>query len=198
MSTQVATYDVFLSYSLPDARTAELVERALEEGGLDVFNVVKVEPGEGLQDLVWRALAESAALVVVVSSQDNLASSVVVEVGAFLAWHKPIYIIHAAKGGTKLPSYLAKFQAYPISRVDDVVQSVKRDLQPLSDQDRAVLSDIYVTLGIPTDKLLGQAASIEELAREFESKSGRRVAGERLVQELVRMRKYANLPRLRS
>jgi len=198
MSTQVVTYDVFLSYSLPEGRTAELVERALVEAGLDVFNVAKVEPGESLQDVLWRALAESAALVAILPSQSPVASSVAVELGAFIAWHKPIYIVHSATGHVKLPSYLTEFPAYPISRVDDVVQSIKRGPQPLSAQEREILFHVYLELGIPADRLLTDPASVEKLAREFQDRSGTPVPGERLAQELLRLRKRGSLPRLRN
>jgi hypothetical protein len=202
MSTKVATYDVFLSYSLPEARTAELVELALKEAGLDVFNAARAEVGEGPQDVLWRALAESAAIVVIMPPENAPASSVVFEVGASTAWHKPIYIVHTGTGNAKLPSYLAEFPAYPVSRIDDAVQSVKQIVKhgfpPFSDDGRALLIDVYQQLAIPTDKLLQDPASLDILAREFEKRSGTRFAGERLWQELVRLRKSGNLPRRRK
>jgi len=196
MTTQTQTYDVFLSYSFTEASTANLVERALTQAGLDVFTPSKVQPTEDLEDSLWRALAESAAVVVILSPDRAPGSSTAVELGAAIAWHKPIYIVHGEARSARLPSYLSSFPAYPISRIDDVVQSVMRTLEPLSEEDRSALCDIYTELGIPTDALLRQPAAIETLAREFYSRRRKQISGERLVQELIRLRKRGGLPKL--
>ena len=200
MSTQVAatTYDVFLSYPLTEEALAERVARAVQKAGLDVFWHDRLESGESFQDAVWHALAESAALIAIVPSEGPLASSVAIEVGAFKAWRKPIYVIQAAKGSIRLPAYLADCPVYPLSRVDDVVESIQRGLTSLSEDDRGVLAVIYRELGMPADQLLANPAAIEGLAKEFHAKSGRWVSGERLIQELLRLRKIGSLPRLRS
>jgi hypothetical protein len=196
MSTQtVTTYDVFLSYPMTEAGLADQVARALEQAGLDVFWDHEIEAGESAQDATWRALAESAALIAILSSDSPVASNIAVEVGAFKAWRKPIYVIQAARGSIKVPSYLADCPVYPLSRVDDVVESIKRGLAPLSESDRDVLATIYGELGIPVDQLLTSPTAIEKLARDFNTNCGKRVAGERLVQELLRLRKRGSLPR---
>ncbi len=197
MSTQTATtYDVFLSYPITESGLAESVARALEQAGLDVFWQDRLESGEDIQHLIWRALAESAALIAIVPSESPLASSVAVEVGAAKAWRKPIYVIQAAGGSIKLPTYLADCPVYPFSRVDDVVSSIKRGLASLSEDDRSVLTSIYSKLGIPAGQLLMNPAAIEELAQEFSVRCGKMVAGKRLVHELIRLRKAGGLPRL--
>ena len=198
MSTQIATFDVFLSYSLPESPTAALVARALEEAGLGVFNQAKLDAGENWRDAIWHALAESAALVAIVPPQATLPSSVAVEVGAFIAWHKPIYIVHPAGETVRLPSYLAGYPAYPVSRVDDIVLSIKRGLQPLSKEDDDILCDVYRDLRMPADKLVSEPAAVDNLAREFEHRSGKAVAGERLVRALLTLRKHGSLPRIRG
>ena len=196
MNTQTQTYDVFLSYSFTETPTANLVERALTEAGLDVFTSSKVQPGEDWEDTLWRALAESAALVVILCPDRPQGSSIAVELGAAIAWHKPIYIVHPEAETVRLPSYLSDFPAYPISRIDDVVRSVMRTLEPLSDEDRSVLCDIYADLGIPTDALLKEPPTIDMLAGKFRSRRHKSVSGERLVQELIRLRKTGKLPKL--
>ena len=67
----------------------------------------------------------------------------------------------------KLPTYLADCPVYPLSRIDDVVESIKRGLTSLSEDDREVLAAVYSELGIPTDQLLVNPAAIEQLARQF-------------------------------
>jgi hypothetical protein len=202
MSTKVATYDVFLSYSLPEARSADLVQRALEEGGLDVFNLASAQAGENIEDLLWQALAESAALVVITPPEGAPASQVVFEVGAFTAWHKPIYVVHSGGGTVRLPSYLAEFPVFPLSRIDDVVQSIKRTIEQsfsqFSDDQRKALVETYQELGTPLDRLLADPALIERVARAFHKRCGTHYSGERLVQELLRVRKRGDLPRRRG
>lgn len=118
--------------------------------------------------------------------------------GAAMAWHKPIFVVHTMTGNVRLPSYLEDFPAYPISRIDDVVQSIKRGLKPLSENEQSVLTSVYAELGIPTDRLLREPAAIEKFAQAFNKLCGTNLSGERLLQELVRLRKDGRLPRLRS
>ena len=197
MSTEIATYDVFLSYSLADGQVAEPVERALMEVGLGISNP-KAEPGALAREAIWKALAESDVVVVIVNPQRTLPAAIGLEVGAAMAWHKPVYVVHteARSLGTAVP--LGDFPVYPLSRIDDMVQAIRDGLQPLSMEDRSLLSSVYAELGIPTDKLLGRPALIDDLASAFHKRSGKRVSGERLLQELVRLRKSGNLKRLRS
>lgn len=197
MSTQIATYDVFLSCSLADWQTAELVERTLAEAGFGVSNP-KVDPGANQQDVLRKALAESDAIVVIINPQHPLPANVGVELGAAMAWDKPGYVIHTETSSISPPAFLAHFPVYPVSRIDDMVQAIRNGLQPFSDEDRSVLSSVYAQLGIPIDKLLGKPALIEKLAGAFSKQSDKRVSGERLVQELVRLRKSGKLERLRQ
>ena len=198
MSVQTTIYDVFLSYSLMEAETAQLVERTLTQAGLDVFNPAKLEPGSHIRDLLWRALAESAALVVIVDPLRAPGSNVGVELGAAMAWHKPIYVVDANGGITKLPSYLREFPVYPISRIDDVAQSVKRGLVTLSEEEQSLLMSVYADLGISVDRLLTDPAHVDAFGQQFNRLCQRQVAGERLVQALLRLRKAGQLPRLRG
>jgi len=196
MSRTKTIYDVFLSYSLTEADTAALVERALTAAGFDVFTPAKVEPGADVREAVWRALAESAALVAVVHPQHAPMSNTMVELGAAMAWHKSIFVVQTVNGKTRPPDYLQEFPVYPLSRLDDVVQSVRGSLKPLSERERDILRAVYADLRIPTDRLLRDPTAIEALASEFNRRSTAPVSGERLVQELIRLRKAGLLPRL--
>lgn len=198
MSVQTTTYDVFLSYSSTEVRTAQLVEDALVAAGLDVFNPSAVHPEVPRDEVLWKALAETAALVVIIHSERVLGSSTAVEVGAAMAWHKPIYVVHAGNGTARSPAYLERFPAYPVSRIDDVVWSIKRSLKTLSDEERDLLGKVYVEFGVPADRLLQNPASLEDLARQFNSRCHTSYAGEILIQEILRLRKSARLPRLRK
>ena len=168
MSTQTATtYDVFLSYPMTETGLADQVVRSLEQAGLDVFWDRGIGAGENVQDTIWRALAESAALIAIVPSESPLASNIAVEVGAFKAWCKPIYVIQAARGRIRLPAYLADCQIYPLSRVDDVVASIKRGLASLTEDDCRSWPLSTATMAFQSIKLLTDPAAIERLADEL-------------------------------
>jgi hypothetical protein len=199
MSTPVATtYDVFLSYPMTEAALADQTARALQEAGLDVFCQDRFELGENYEDALWRAVAESAAVVMIVSSGGPLSSSVAFEVGAFKAWRKPIYVIQADAGRITLPPYLADCPVYPVSHVSDIVESIKRGLSSFSESDRAVLMEVYADLGMSTDELMVNPVAVDALAAKFHAKCRKAVSGERLVRELLTLRKKGQMPRLRS
>lgn len=111
-ATLEKTFDVFLSYSPVDARAAGMVERALTEAGLKVFAERKdTVPGEDWKDDLWEGMANSEVVVVVVArSKPVLTSSQAVEVGAALAWQKPIHIITSDDLAEEVPSYLQKMR----------------------------------------------------------------------------------------
>lgn len=200
MSTQiVTTYDVFLSYPMTETGLADQVARALEQAGLDVFWDRQAGIGleENIQDTIWRAVAESAALIAIVPTEGAFLSNMAVEVGAFKAWCKPIYVVQAAKGQIRLPVYFADCPIYPLSRLDDVVAAIKRDLASLTAEDCDALAEIYADHAIPVDQLLSNPIEIEQLAEEFHLRCGKKVAGERLIQELLRLRKSGRLSRIR-
>jgi len=195
MSTQATTYDVFLSYPITESRLAQQIACALQKVGLDVFRQDSVQSGEDVQDIVWRAVAESAALIAILPSESPLAPSMAFEVGAFKAWNKPIYVIRAARESIKVPSYLAGYPVYPVSRIDDVIDSIRRGVEPLSEEERDALIAVYSELRLPVDQLLHQPVLIEQLADEFAARCGKRTSGEHLVQELLRLRKRNGLHR---
>jgi nucleoside 2-deoxyribosyltransferase len=194
MSVQTCPYDVFLSYSFTEGRTADLVERALTEAGLNVFNHAKIELGKDLEDVVRSALAESAAVVVVVDPERPPAHGTLLELGAAMAWEKPIYLVRADAGTVRLPDYLRRFRAYSVSGVDDMVQAVRREAAQLSEADRAVLLAVYAEFGIPLDRLMDEPRHVDALGHEFTARRKKHILGERLVQELMRLRKRGELP----
>ena len=196
MSVETTVYDVFLSYSLTEGRAAELVERALREAGLNVFNHAHMAQGRDWEDVLRFALAECAAVVVVIDPQRSPAHATTLELGAAMAWQKPIYLVLADAATAALPPYLQRLPAYSVSRVDDVVQCVRRDMVGLSEQERSVLLAVYAEIGIPVEQLVGEPEHVDAIERRFNARRRKRVLGERLVQELVRLNKSGELPPL--
>ena len=192
------TFDVFLSYSLTDAKTAGLVERALTEAGLKVFFERKeLAAAEGWKDDLWEGMANCEVVVVVAPSEPVLASSQAVEVGAALAWQKPIYVVRSGDPAEEVPSYLQDMPSYPLSRLDDLIRSTRDALKPtLSEHERAALVAAYQELGVPADRLVTDPALLDALAKKFNDRHKTHLSGERLALELLRLRKSAGLPRL--
>ncbi|MEA1950530.1 MAG: toll/interleukin-1 receptor domain-containing protein [Planctomycetota bacterium] len=198
MKVQTTPYDVFLSYSLPETQTADLVERALEGAGLNVFSPSKLEHETPYKDTIQLAIAESQIMVVVVDSRQAPSSNTMVELGAALAWDKPIYVV-TEPGNTNLPNYLQDYPAFPVSRMDDLVQSARRNTaKGLSDDDRSILCDIYSELGIPRDKLIMTPAGLKKLAITFSDRSHTRVSQEQLAREILLLSKRGKFPRIRG
>ncbi len=198
MTDKAKTYDVFLSFSLADAGVADLAAQALTKAGLDVFRSDAVQPGSKLSDAVWQALAESAAVVMIIDPDEPPAATPAVELGAAMAWHKPVFALRSKTSTARLPAYLSDFPTYPVSRVDDLVRSIMEQSEALSPDEVATLGRVYEVLATPTDRLLRQPAVVDQLARSFAKASGRHVSGERLMRELIRLRKQGGLPRVRK
>jgi hypothetical protein len=197
VNSKRSTPDVFLSYALADRDSATLLASAFTEAGLSVFDIRAMPKGEQWQNEIWDAIVSSQAFVALFSPGTASNSNILVELGAASAWQKPIYIVWAGTPPARLPGYLQQHQVYPLSRLDDVVRSIRRGVQRLSDEERSVLLDVYRSVRVPTDQLLRQPSAVERLTREFNRRSSKRLSGERLLQELIRLRKRGELPRTR-
>lgn len=196
MSKSRKTHDVFLSYSRESSPQAKVVAQKLADAGLSVFDVFHIKAGQDVVEDAWQALAESWAVVVLIGP-GTMPPSVAVEIGGASAWHKPIYVVLAeAKGEYHLPSYISKFGVFPISEVGKVAELILGALRPLTDDVRDALVRGYSALGVPTDCLLRDPALIERLRDSVKAESGANLSGERIMQELLRLRKRGMLPRL--
>jgi hypothetical protein len=196
MSASRSNYDVFLSCSLVDRSAAEEVAEALRNAGLRVFRSVEVAEGTSYSAAIRHALAVSDALVLVLPPEGALRANTAIEVGAAMAWGKPICIVQPDNGHVRSPGYLSDYPVYPISRVDDVVQAVKRGKRPLSATDLAALEKLYVDMGVPTDHFIRDPVMLDELAEQFRGRTGSDLEGERLLYEMIRRRKSGKWPRL--
>ena len=195
---QEKTYDVFLSYSPTDRRTADLVERALTEAGLSVFVDRRDSvPGEDWQETLWEGLVNSEVVIVVATSQPAMVSSQAVEVGAAMAWQKPIHVIRSGDPSADVPSYLEALPSFPLSRLDDLIRSTREALRStLSEDQQAAIAAVYEEFGSPADMLVADPALLNALARKFNVRCKTNFSGERLALELLRLRKSGRLPRL--
>ena len=154
-------------------------------------------PAEGWKDDLWEGMANSEVVVVVAPSEPVLASSQAVEVGAALAWQKPIYVVRSGDPTDGVPSYLQEMPSYPLSRLDDPIRSTRDALKPtLSEHECAALVAVYQELGVPADRLVTDPALLDALAKKFNDRHKTHLSGEHLALELLRLRKSGGLPRL--
>lgn len=194
MNAMSPGYDVFLSHAIGAVKTASAVRERFEEAGLSVFDVWRsVAAGEPLADNIWEALAESAAVVAVLTPDTGDNPNLAFEVGAARAWQKPVYLLIEGPHSYSPAPYLREIAAYPMSRLAEVIHLVANATKPLSDDERATLADVYANLGLSVDEVLTRPGAMDRLAGEYAKVSRSRVPGEKLARELLRLRKSGRL-----
>jgi hypothetical protein len=144
------------------------------------------------------ALAESNAVIILLTRSTLQSSNIAFEVGFAMAWNKPVYVLFEGVSEQEIPAYLRDFHLAMLSELGRVVEDIAASRKPLSDEDREVLAQVYQDTGIPTDQLLRQPHSLHELSARYNEISNSTVPAERLVQELIRLRKQGRLPRLKE
>jgi hypothetical protein len=199
MTTAISkTYDVFISHAVSDGQLANEIADGLESAGLETFHTGSLELGTDIGEAIWDALAESRALLAIISPDSPPQAMGLVEIGAAAAWNKPVFLIINGPSTTKLPVSLIKYPAYPLGRLEEVIQEIRSGFHPLTVEERNILAEIYREVGTPIDQLSQSAKALRELTSKFTKRTSRQFSGEQLLSELLRMRKKSQLPRLRS
>jgi hypothetical protein len=189
--------DVFISHAASDNEIARDIARNLESAGLETFYTGLLEPGADISEAIWEALAESRALIMIVSPNLTRHAIGMIELGAASAWNKPIFLLLNGPSSTRLAAPLDAYTAYPLSRLDEVIRAIHSGFDPLSDDDRGALANIYRRLSIPADQLSMSPKVLRALTTQFNRITHKQLSGERLLSEILRMRKKGELPRLR-
>jgi hypothetical protein len=196
MATVTKTYDVFISHSTADERTARLVADSLESAGLATFHLGLVRDGERISEEVWDALAESHAVIAIVSTDIVTSANVILEIGAASAWNKPVFLLLKEVTSKRPKGMLQEYPTYPLTRLDDVIRAIQTGFEPLTSNERRILGEVYQEIGVPADQLAQSAQLLREMTKEFKRKTQKAFSGERLLSELLRLRKSGQLPRL--
>ncbi|MCA9038368.1 MAG: toll/interleukin-1 receptor domain-containing protein [Planctomycetaceae bacterium] len=195
-ATATPTFDVFVSHSSGDREFAADVAERLRAEGLQPFDGANIPLGQEISQVIWDALAECHAFIVIVSANTTPDAMGMVELGAATAWNKPIFVLLNGPASTRLPEALGSYQVYPRNRLDEVLTQIRRNLEPLSDDDRTALAETYRDLAIPADRLSQSPRALQQLTETFNGRTRKQLSGTRLFSELLRMRKQAKLPRL--
>lgn len=199
MSRNSASYDVFLTYSRIDRGVGEVVRRAFEERGLRVFaDSASVATGARWEEATRSAMAESRAFVAILSRASSNSSWITLELGAALAWGKAIYLLLEGITAEALSAPMSSLPSVPIARLREVVDEVERTNLPLSDDEAALLGEVYAAFRVPTDQLPSDPAALDRLSTDFNRRAGRADSPERVLQELLRLRKRGRLPKLKQ
>ena len=194
MSKAKHTYDVFISHRRQDKELVADIAGVLRSYDLQVFTDADIPLTEKSEDAIWDAMAESQALVAVIS-EDEPSASMAFEMGAVRAWNKPVYGIVSNRSSTRLPAALHGLLVYPSSRIEEVAQEIKRSSQSLSNSDIDVLIAEYHHIGVSVDQLALRPQYLSELAKHFQKRTKRQVPGEHLLRIVLRLRKQRGLPR---
>ena len=195
--SQLPLYDVFLSHSLKDQGLAKLVASTFDKAGLMVFEYSSIQVGQSFTASIRQALAESWALVVLVTRDSLESKSLMVEIGMGLAWSKPTLILHDGVDVGQLPSILSGYQVLPLSQIEQVIEQVRNLRKKYDDAQIAALIQVYSDFQTPVDRLVKQPAVLGEIVDSFQQRTGVRASSERLVAELLRLRKQGKLPRIK-
>jgi hypothetical protein len=191
------TYDVFTSHSATDLAIAIEVANACRESGLESVTNAELLPRENLGDAIWEALAESRALLTIVFPSGPT-PAMAIEIGAARAWNKPIYAIVTDPASNRLVPALTGIPLYTYGWIQDVIKAIKASVEEFSEDDRVILGELYSRMGTSVDQLILDPRQRDTLVKTFVKKSGRIVEGERLLSELLRLRKQGKLARKRS
>jgi hypothetical protein len=192
------TCDVFISNAASDTKIASEIAAGLESAGLETFHAGMVKPGTNISEAIWEALAESRALIAIISPDALTHAMGMVEIGGAAAWNKPIFLLLNGPSSTKLPAALARYPVYPISRLEEVVRAIQSGFEPLTEDERVLLANIYRHLSVPADQLSQSPKALRDLTTQFNKTTHKQYSGERLLSEILRMRKRGQLPRLRT
>lgn len=191
------TYDVLISHAPADAPVAHEIGAACRQQGLDAVTASDLPAGRAASDALWDALAESRALLLILSA-GTPTLAMAIELGAARAWNKPIFgVLTDPTYNRSLPG-LSDVPLFTTGRIQDVIQTIRIASQDLSENDRTLLAIAYSHVGASVDQLALDPRQLEDLVRRFASDSGKSVPGERLLSELLRMRKQGRLLRSRS
>lgn len=195
-ATATPTFDVFVSHGLRDRDFAADVADRLRAEGLQPFHDASVPIGQEISKVIWDALAECHAFVVIVSPDSAPDAMGMIELGAATAWNKPIFVLLNGPASTRVPAALEAYQVYPRNRIDEVLTQIRRNFEPITDDERLVLIEAYSELGIPADRLSQSPRELQQLEETYNEMTGKQLSGTRLLSELLRMRKQAKLPRI--
>jgi hypothetical protein len=120
-----------------------------------------------------------------------------IEIGAARAWNKPIYAVVTDPSASYSGLALRGVPLYTAGRLADVVRAIRVSVQEFTEEDSLILARLYSESGATVDQFALDPRQLERLAKSFARLSGKRIDGDRLLSELLRLRKQKKLARRR-
>src|SRR5947208_1524390 len=167
MSKRTRASDVFLSYSPRNEMLAAQVKARLADEGLLVVSPRDLGNGRQLASRFREAIAESQAMVVIVSEPYVLPTNLVIEVGAALAWEKPIFVLASNADPESLPAFLQEGKVFSYQSLDAVIDSILQSKLELSERETQWLKQWYEDRKVPLDQLMARPALLDDLSARF-------------------------------
>ncbi|MBI2807007.1 MAG: toll/interleukin-1 receptor domain-containing protein [Planctomycetes bacterium] len=178
--------DAYVAHSARDVELAAHVAEVCRARGLEPMLDRDLPTGPAASDALRRALAESRALILIVSNPE-LSSDLLVRIGAAWAVKKPVYGLLTETAMNPIPTVLHGVELYPYERVEDVVNAIKARSEQWSEDDRAYLAKAVADLGRSVDTLLLQSPDLQELEKRFKKHVRKSISTEQLMSELLRL-----------
>lgn len=125
--------DVVVFHAPRDMEIVELLTQELIKAGLAVSCISTLKPDEDFLDQLRVSLVECHAVVILLTRSQMESPNLAVEVGAAMAWNKPIYVLHDGLSVSEIPDYLQRFHIRPLNRISEVVAEIAASRKPLSD-----------------------------------------------------------------
>lgn len=196
MASSARIFDVFISHSAADVQLAEEISNLCMVNGLTAFRATEsvARRGEDWVDVLWEALSESRAVIAILPPFGPT-PSMAVEIGAARAWNKPLFGVLTDPTQKPKPISLEGMHFYTASRIEDVITAIKLSREAFSDDDRAVLANLYANSHVNVDQLALDPINLQRLVKRFARSTGKIVSGEQLLSELLRLRKQGKLSR---
>lgn len=196
MTTNAESFDVFLSSATADRGVATVVRRAIEDRGLSVFSAWELDRVL-TEDSIRSAMADARIFVALLSRLSVNSPWIAIELGAAMAWGKAIYLLLEGIGPGELPSVLLRYRSIPVAKLEDAIKEIERSIEPISPDQASTLGELYASIGVSTERLATRPTSLDQLTKRFNQKFGTSYSPERILQELIRLRKSGGLPKLK-
>ncbi|MBI1901198.1 MAG: toll/interleukin-1 receptor domain-containing protein [Planctomycetia bacterium] len=194
MSAATATvYDVYLSHGPQDSGLAELVRQKLADVGLEVYDPKPKKFDAEFLTGLREPLAESRAVVILLTRSTLDSDRAVYEVGAAMALDKPVYVVYDGISLDEVPPVLRSQTVVRLSNLKKVARQIRAAETPLRDDEMAAVAAAYRELGLPVDAIITNPSASGRLVQSFRKATRKSLSSERLIRELARMRKRGEL-----
>lgn len=190
--------DVFIIHSPADDALADAIARRLAEHDLAVYTPKFFEgkSDRALADLVRDSIAETRAVVAVVTDKSVHNPNVMYELGAAFAWNKATFLVTGDPTPTVLPSSLASVERFNSDRLDLLADRIKESAGDLSVEEEETLGEVYRYFATPVDTLFRKQWLLRRMTENFNERTGKAMSREAVLESLVRIRKQGRLPSL--